>query len=71
MIEFSGSVMTPICLTEPFDLSWSDETLSSIVLIGRPVLGLATSELVLDRQTFVSCHSMDLRFVSCDNTYVS
>jgi len=37
------------------------------VLIGRPVPGLNLLELALDKYSFVSRHSLDLRFLSCDD----
>jgi PAS domain S-box-containing protein len=63
VIHYSGKLMR-------LDNRCDNDLSSCTVLIGRPVPGLATLELALDRRTFVSRHGLDLRFVYCDDEAV-
>jgi len=67
VINFTGNVGYRLPTLDLLDLSGGSGTVSECaVLVGRPMLNALNGELALNKWTFVSQHTLDLKFVYCD-----
>lgn len=67
VIHFTGNVGYRLPTLDLLDLSGGSASMSECaILVGRPMLNALNGELALSKWTFVSRHTLDLKFVYCD-----
>jgi hypoxia-inducible factor 1 alpha len=67
VIRYSGQLITPSQASASLPGIKEEENLSCLMVIGEPIPHPSNIEIPLDSQTFLSRHSLDMKFTYCDD----